>query len=180
MNRYHPALVALHWILALMIILGLIMGGNVLAETANSDPQKLVYLKIHMTAGIIILLLMVVRLIVRLVTKKPAHADIGNSLLNKIGVAAHYLFYLLVTLIGASGLATANLAGLPDIVFGASGAPLPASFDEFPSRVAHGILGFVLMLVIIGHVSAFLYHQFVRKDKLFSRMWFGHRHRENQ
>ncbi len=176
MNRYHPALVVLHWILALMIMLGLVMGGNVLAETPNSDPEKLLYLKIHMSAGTIILLLMIVRLVIRLITKKPAHADIGHSLLNKLSVATHYLFYLLVILIGASGLATANLAGLPDIVFGASGAPLPATFDEFPSRVAHGALGFVLLLVIIGHVSAFLYHQFIRKDKLFSRMWFGHRH----
>lgn len=176
MNRYHPALVALHWILALMIMLGLVMGGNVLAETANSDPEKLVYLKIHMSAGTIILLLMVIRLIVRLITKKPAQADTGNSLLNKISVAMHYFFYLLVILIGASGLATANLAGLPDIVFGASGRPLPATFDEFPSRIAHGILGFVLLLAIIGHVSAFLYHQFVCKDKLFLRMWLGRRH----
>jgi cytochrome b561 len=39
---------------------------------------------------------MVIRLVVRLFTKKPAHADIGHSLLNKLGVATHYLFYLLV------------------------------------------------------------------------------------
>lgn len=176
MNRYHPVLVTLHWILALMIVLGLVMGGNVLAETPNTEPEKLVYLKIHMSAGITILLLMLIRLLVRLFTKKPRHADIGNSLLNKLGVSTHYLFYLLVILIGVSGLATAKLAGLPDIIFGASGAPLPANFDAFPSRAAHGVLGFILLLVIIGHVSAFLYHQYILKDKLFSRMWFGQRH----
>lgn len=175
MNRYHPILVALHWILALMMILGLVMGGNVLSSTPNTDPQKLVYLKIHMSAGITILLLMVIRLVVRLLTKKPTHADIGSSLLNRLGVATHYLFYLLVILIGVSGLVTANLAGLQDVVFGNSGAPLPATFDNFPPRIAHGVLGFVLLLVIIGHVSAFLYRQFIRKDALFSRMWFGKR-----
>ncbi|MEA3303041.1 MAG: cytochrome b/b6 domain-containing protein [Pseudomonadota bacterium] len=176
MNRYHPVLVALHWILALMLALGLVMGGNVLSNTPNSDPQKLLFLKIHMSAGITILVLMVLRLVVRLLTKKPAPADIGHSLLNKLGVATHYLLYVLVILIGVSGLVTANLAGLPDVVFGASGVPLPATFDDYPSRVAHGILGFILLLVIIGHVSAFLYHQFLRKERLFSRMWFGKRY----
>lgn len=40
MTRYHPFLVVLHWLLAAMIIGGLIMGGNVLAKTPNADPEK--------------------------------------------------------------------------------------------------------------------------------------------
>ena len=132
MTRYHPILVALHWLLAILIILGLIMGNNVLSATPNDVPAKLFYLKMHM-------------------------------------------FYVVVILMAASGLAIANMAGLPEIVFQGSGAPLPASFDQFPPRVAHGILAVVLMLLIAGHFLAFLYHQFIRKDRLFSRMWFGRR-----
>ncbi len=175
MKRYHPALVILHWLLALMIIMGLIMGSNVLSATPNDAPEKIFYLKIHMSMGIIILLLMLVRFVIRISTLKPPAADIGNSLLNKLGLLTHYLFYLVVIMMAASGMATANMAGLPEIVIGGSGEPLPATFDEFPPRIAHGILGFVLLLLLIGHVSAFLYHQFVRKDGLFSRMWFGRR-----
>jgi len=127
--------------------------------------------------GTVILVLMTVRLGVRFFTEKPPAADIGNNLLNKLGVATHYLFYLVVILMAASGLATAITAGVPEIVFGGSGAPLPATFDEIPPRRAHGALGFVLLLLllVIGHVLAFLYHQYVRKDGLFSRMWFGRR-----
>lgn len=175
MKRYHPALVALHWLLAVMIVMGLIMGANVLSTTPNDVPEKLFYLKIHMTMGVIILVLMFLRLSIRFFTMKPSAADIGNSFLNKLGVATHYLFYLVVILMALSGLATANMAGLPEIVFGGSGAPLPSTFDEFPPRMAHGALAVVLLLLIIGHVLAFLYHQFMRKDGLFSRMWFGRR-----
>ena len=175
MKRYHPLLITLHWLLAIMIILGLIMGGNVLAETPNSDSEKLFYLKMHMSMGMIILILMIVRLIVRFFTAKPPHADIDNELVNKLGSMAHYLFYLIVILMAGSGLAIAGMAGLPDIVFGGSGTPLPTNFDEYPPRIAHGILSFVLTLLIAGHVLAFLYHQFIRKDGLFSRMWFGKR-----
>ena len=175
MKRYHGVLVVLHWLLAIMIIMGLVMGGRVLSATPNSDPQKLFYLQMHMTMGILILALMIIRLLVRFFTEKPPHADIGNPLLNKLGVATHYVFYLLVFLVAGSGLATANMAGLPDIVFGQSGAPLPADFSDHPPRAAHGVLTKLLFVVILGHLAAFLYHQFVRKDRLFSRMWFGKR-----
>ena len=175
MKRYHPLLVILHWLLAIMIVMGLIMGGNLLAETPNSDPEKLFYLKMHMSAGMIILLLMVIRLVVRLFTEKPPHADIGNAFFNKLGVMTHYLFYGVVILTAGSGLAIANMAGLPEIIFAGSGAALPETFNEFPPRMAHGALTVVLTLLIAGHLLAFLYHQFVRKDALFSRMWFGKR-----
>ncbi len=175
MSRYHSALVILHWLLALLIIGGLIMGSQVLAATPNSDPQKLFFLKMHMTMGIIILVLMIIRLVVRLLTAKPPTADIGNRMLNRLGHLTHYAFYLVVIAIASSGLTMASMASLPGIVFGGSGVPLPASFDELPPRAAHGALAFVLMLLVAGHVLAFLYHQYVRKDALFSRMWFGSR-----
>ncbi|MFW5427506.1 MAG: cytochrome b [Methylophagaceae bacterium] len=175
MKRYHPLLVILHWLLAIMIIIGLVMGGNVLSATPNSGPEKLFFLKMHMSAGMIILALMVIRFIVRLSTKKPPHADIGNQLINKLGAMTHYLFYGVVILMAGSGIAISVAAGLPDIVFGGSGAALPENFDEFAPRMAHGALSVVLMLLIAGHILAFLYHQYVRKDGLFSRMWFGKR-----
>ena len=117
-RRYHPVLVTLHWLLAVLIIGGLIMGGNVLAETPYDDPFKLTALRMHMGIGIAILVLMLVRLLVRVTTKKPPHADIGNDLLNRGSVAAHWAFYILVIAMCASGLAIANMAGLPAIVFG--------------------------------------------------------------
>lgn len=179
MTRYHPLLVTLHWLLAAMIIIGLVMGGTVLAETANDDPFKLTALRMHMTMGIIILVLMGVRLIVRLFTHKPPNADIGHPLMNKLGTAAHWAFYVLVIAMCLSGLATANMAGLPGIVFGGSGEALPADFSSIPPRAAHGALGLLLTLLIIGHFAAGLWHQYSRKDGLFARMWFGNRRSES-
>lgn len=175
MRRYHPALVTLHWLLAFMIILALVMGGFVLAETPNDDPSKLYGLRAHMSVGLSILVLMLVRLAVRLFTTQPPHADIGNATLNKAGVWAHWAFYVLVIAMAASGIATARMAGLPEIVFGGSGAPLPETFYEYPPRYAHGIIGTLLGLLVLGHIAAALYHQLVRRDGLLSRMSFGPR-----
>lgn len=175
MKKYHPFLVTLHWLLAILLVASLFMGSNVLSEIKNSDPEKLFSLRMHMSIGMCILVLTLIRLGVRLKSQKPPHADIGNALLNKLGVLAHYILYLLVILMAVSGMAISIMAGLPDIVFGGSGAALPATFDEFPPRLVHGIIAKLLMITIIAHVLAALYHQFVRKDSLFSRMWFGER-----
>lgn len=175
MKRYHPALVVLHWLLAALIIGGLIMGGQVLAKTPNADPAKMLSLTMHMSVGITILVLMTARLVIRFITIKPPHADIGNALLNKGAIAAHYVLYALVIGMGASGLAIASAAGLFDIVYGGSGAALPVDFSHIAPRAVHGLLSVVLILVIASHVLAALYHQYVRKDGLFSRMWFGGR-----
>ena len=175
MRRYHPALVTLHWLLALMIVGGLIMGRFVLSATPNSDPFKMTSLTMHMSVGILILALMILRLVLRLTTAKPPHADIGNATLNKGAIAAHWAFYVLVFAMCASGLAIANIAGLPGIVFGGSEEALPANFDDIGPRAAHGMIATLLWLLILSHAAAGLYHQFIRKDGLFGRMWFGNR-----
>jgi len=174
-TRYHQLLVALHWLLALMIGVALFAGGVLLAETPNSDPDKIFMLRAHMSIGILILLLMLVRLVVRLRTSKPAHASTGNPMLDKAGVWTHWAFYLFVILMAGSGIGISVLAGLPPIVFGGSGDPLPPDFWAYPPRYAHAILANILMVLIVLHVAAFAWHQWVKKDSLFRRMWFGDR-----
>jgi cytochrome b561 len=106
-------------------------------------------------------------------TSRPAHATTGYPLLDRIAPLSHYGFYVLVLLMAGTGYATAILAGLPAIVFGASGAPLPPDFTIYPTRVAHGIVAALLVGLIVLHVLAAIYHQFGRKDGLFRRMLFG-------
>lgn len=175
-TRYHPALVVLHWLLAVMIIMGLVMGGFVLAETPNSDPEKIFALRMHMGAGIIILLLMLVRLVVRIRSRKPLHAETGNPLLDRLGGLTHWAFYLVVILMALSGIGISALAGLPPIVFGGSGDPLPADFWAYPPRYAHAVFANILMVLIVLHIAAAAWHQWIKKDGLLRRMWFGDRH----
>jgi len=174
-SRYHPLLVTLHWLLAVLIVGALILGFFVLAAMPNSDPQKLGLLLAHMAGGMLILGLMVIRLIVRILTSKPASATTGSPLLDRIAPITHYGFYLLVLLMVATGFATAIRAGLNRIVFQGSGEPLPESFTVYRPFVAHGYLAALLAAFIALHVLAAFYHQFVRKDGLFRRMWFGRR-----
>ena len=58
-ERYHPALVVLHWLLGGLIVLGLLMGTFLLEDLPNSDPAKLDGLRGHMINGAVIGCLMV-------------------------------------------------------------------------------------------------------------------------
>jgi len=174
-SRYHPLLVTLHWVLAVLIIAALAMGFFVLAAMPNVDPQKIGVLRVHMAGGMLILALMVIRFAVRMWTSRPASATTGYALLDHIAPITHYGFYVLVLLMVGSGFTTAILAGLPAIVFGGSGAPLPPTFKIYPSFLAHGYIATILASFIVLHVLAALYHQFVMKDELFRRMFLGRR-----
>jgi cytochrome b561 len=174
-SRYHPALVVLHWFLAVFVVAALSFGTLVLVNIPNTSPEKLHGLRAHMGGGIAILVLMFVRFTIRTLSSKPEPATTGNRVLDRIAKLSHYGFYLLILLMATTGLATAYLSGLFGIVFSGSGAPLPISFMIFPTRVAHGIIAKLIIGLIGLHVLAALYHQFIRKDGLFRRMWFGRR-----
>jgi len=175
MKRYHPLLVALHWIVAIMILMSLLIGGPMLADIASTDPTKIANLGGHMVWGLVIGTLLIVRLVVRMRSQKPPAADAGSDFLNLSSKAAHWGLYIVAFAMVASGLATALSAGLFGITLGGNGEPLPADLTIYPPRVAHGVIAYLLLILVGLHVVGWAFHQFVRKDKLFSRMWFGKR-----
>jgi cytochrome b561 len=39
----------------------------------------------------------------------------------------------------------------------------------------HGLTAYLVALLVGIHILAALYHQFIRKDNLLARMWYGSR-----
>jgi cytochrome b561 len=174
-SRYHPLLVTLHWVLAVLIIAELTLGFVGLAATPNSDSRKIGILRVQMMGGVLILSLMIFRFIVRTRTSRPADATTGYPLLDRIAPISHYGFYVLLLMMVATGFATAIIAGLGEIVFGSSGAPLPPTLMTYPAFVAHIFFAMLLSGLVVLHMLAAFYHQFARRDGLFRRMSFGRR-----
>jgi cytochrome b561 len=173
-KRYHPVLVALHWLLAILVIGALGFGAVALKQVPNSAPEKLNLLRGHMVMGGVIFALMLLRLATRFATEHPPAASTGNALLDRLAPWFHWSLYALVFAMLGSGVGISSMANLPDVVFGGVGT-LPANFDALPQRAAHGVLAKLLLLLIGLHAAAALYHQFFRHDRLFSRMAFGRR-----
>ena len=173
--RYHPLLVALHWFLGAFLLLDLFLGTFVLKAIPNASPDKLEALRAHMSGGLVILVLMGIRLTVRRSSVKPPAATAGHPLLDAIAHLSHIALYALVFLMVATGLATALISDAFAVVFLHYGQPLPATFNDLPTRILHGYFAKALIALIALHVGAALYHQFVRGDRLLRRMWFGRR-----
>jgi cytochrome b561 len=173
-SRYHPLLVALHWVLAVLIIAALALGALVMVKIPNTDPMKIEALRSHMTGGTVILLLMLIRLFVRARTRHPAAASTGTPALDRLAFVSHRMFYGAVLVTAGSGIVMALQTGLPAIVFAGDGV-LPADFWVFPVRTVHYVASRVLMTLIALHVAGALYHTLILKDGLLRRMVFGRR-----
>ncbi len=171
-KQYSKIAITLHWVIAVMVFMALFIGGGALAEIKNSNPEKISALQGHMIWGSVVGVLMLIRLVVRFTTRKPVTVQTGNALLDRIGAYTHALLYLLIISMVVAGLGIAIMAGLPDVVFLGHGE-LPASFDDLLPRAAHGLIAKILMAVIVLHVVGALYHQFILKDNLLSRMGIG-------
>ncbi len=170
-KRYHPALVAVHWLTALLVFMMLGVGKFVMPGVDPSDPQKPMMLQSHTFIGGAIAVLVIIRLILRFTTKHPAAADAGNAILNWVGKAVHVLLYVFLIGMAVSGLGLFQMANLPAVFSGA--APYPSNFFDYLPRMGHGLSSWLLLALVALHAGAALFHQFIRKDNLIGRMWFG-------
>lgn len=170
-TRYQPVHVVLHWLIFLLVLMMLGFGKFVMPGVPADAPQKASMLQIHAYFGGLIAVLLIVRLIARFTAKRPAPADAGNAFLNFIARATHFLLYLFLIGMAVSGLGMYQQANLPAVFSG--DAPYPTDFFQFLPRMGHGLVSTLLFLLVLLHIGAAFYHQFVRKDNLMARMWFG-------
>ncbi|MEI7848970.1 MAG: cytochrome b/b6 domain-containing protein [Chloroflexota bacterium] len=169
-KRYHPGLVTLHWLIALLIFTVAFLG--IYLDDFASTAQKPGLLGIHMAVGLLTLVLMVVRIFVRVNTPKPAPVTAGNAVFDWIGKATHLGLYVFVILTTGTGMLTSMQGNLMPVVYGGVGT-LPADFFTITAFIGHVISLPVLVLTIFLHIGAALYHQFLLKDNLLARMGYG-------
>jgi cytochrome b561 len=169
LKRYNTAMVILHWLLAIFISGAIFMGAVVLDDMDSAHPQKILLLKLHIVVGAGILLFTLLRLILRFTTPQPAALVGNNSLVDRLATGMHYLLYLLTIATALAGLALAISADLPAVLLNFTGE-LPKDYEDFIAHEVHGIFANLLLITILLHSAAALYHQFILKDGLLSRM----------
>lgn len=176
-TRHHPLLVALHWLTGLMLLLALAMGTFALAPMPLDAAGKIAALKGHMSFGILLGALMLVRLVVHAMTVKsveptPSSGSAAKDMLAKV---VHVGLYVLVFSMVASGMATSLTTGLSEVVWGSAGGVVPANLREVAPRIAHGWIAKGIALLVLLHVAGALMRHFVNRDGTLGRMWFGKR-----
>ena len=170
-TRYGTVAIAIHWITALAI-LGMLISG--LAAANNADPAtELTLLRGHAIMGSLIGVLTLLRIVWRMgFDRRPADpAGMSRGQLLAAHVV-HYGLYAVILVLVSSGIATIVLSGAGVQLLGTAPLPLP-DFTLAPPFTVHGLLARGLIALLIGHIGAALWHQFVRRDHLLARMGLG-------
>jgi cytochrome b561 len=170
-ERYGRIAIAIHWISALLII-GL-MGAGFRAAGLIDPVAKASVLRIHAPIGIAVLVLTLARLGWWLVAdRKPNDPPAVPRLQALAAKAVHGLLYVAILGLAGSGIGLLALSGAGDVIFGNAPGPLP-DFWNYAPRYGHAAMAWLMGLLLLLHIGAALYHQLVRKDRLFARMGVG-------
>jgi cytochrome b561 len=171
-QRYGSVAIAIHWgsAAAILVQLGLGFAAARATEAGAQTGAGAGLLRAHVVLGIFVVALTLIRLGWWLVDRQPPTLAGLPSWQARSERVVRVLLYLLILILGASGLATLALSGAGDILFaGASGA-LP-DFTRFPPMAAHIAAATALLSLAALHIVAALYHHFWRRDGLLGRMW---------
>ncbi len=169
-TQYGTVAVSIHWLSAFLILVLIASGFR--AGGMEDTAAKAAILQVHVPLGITILLLTLARVIWWLFAdRKPASIPMPTWQV-QFSRAVHFLFYVVILGMTASGIGMMVLSGAGAIIFGASAETLPDFWDYLP-RVPHGIGARAMIALFVVHAGAALYHQILKRDGLLRRMWFA-------
>jgi cytochrome b561 len=170
--RYPVRTRVLHWLTAILVFSALFVG----FVMVNSLGSYGVLVGVHMTIGVTILAVVVVRIANRFTHRTPKLPDTVGEFEHNLVVGSELTMYALMLAQPLVGWAMVSASGRPVVIFGRLPLPHIAPFDAdvyFVLRQTHSILAYLLVAVIAAHVSAVLLHTLTLRDRMLSRMAFG-------
>ncbi len=162
----------LHWTMALMILAMLFVGIGMVASI-NLRPTLV---SLHRPLGIAILLLVIVRLWNRLRHPPPPLPADLPPIQVFAAKASHWLLYGLMFAMPLIGWSMLSAGGYPVTMFNGVALPPIAPHDATiyaVLRSAHTWLALLLFATVLLHLSAALFHAWVRRDGVFESMARG-------
>ena len=177
LNRFSLAQRLLHWLIALtalgLLAVGLIfmvLGYDSTVATFGDAVTNALY-KYHKTFGIVILLLMLLRVVLRWRLPVPAYQPPLAPFDRVASRVVHILFYVLLIAMPIVGWLATAAGGYP-IQFFEYKLPGLIGKDEALSQTLyqiHGVGGLLLLFLIALHVAAAIRHM-LRKDGVIRRI----------
>jgi cytochrome b561 len=169
--HYTRIAIALHWLLAVLIV-GSLGVGWFMADMPMS-VQRLKLFNWHKWAGVTILFLSAARLLWRLWHPAPALPASMPAWQRTASHLSHGALYALFFVVPLLGWAYSSAAGFPIVWFGVLPLPdwVPRSRELAESlKPWHGWAAYTLAAVVVVHIAAALKHHWVDKDQVMARM----------
>ena len=151
---YSKTQIVLHWSTVALVIAQYVLHDSIVnawefiqsGKSVSFDPLVLS----HVAGGIFIAVIVLIRLRLRSISTHETKDLLGNRLSN----IAHKLLYAILLMMVLSG----GMAWF---------------FNIDAAANAHNLFKVLLLITVLGHVLAALYHHFIMKDGLLNRMFFA-------
>jgi cytochrome b561 len=170
-DHYPATSKVLHWLVAVCVLTTAPVAIT-MTRIGKGPTQDLLY-NFHKSLGVLILMLMTLRLINRLVVGAPI-ADPGIEPWQKtVSSVVHTSLYVLLFAMPVVGYIANSAYGAATPFFGLFNLPMIVEKNEALATqlfTLHRWVGWLVIIIVLVHVSAALYHYFIRRDEVLKRM----------
>lgn len=171
--RYVLTARVLHWVVAALILTMIPIGIWMTVFEPKDEQFKLTLYDIHQSIGMTVWVLMIWRAVVRWRNPPPPLPADMPALMRFAAHATHLALYVLIIIQPVIGFIGTSAWGFPPTWFWL--VPIP---DIVPQSNALGAAmsavhlwgARAIIILIILHIAAALYHRFVRHDTIMARM----------
>ena len=177
-EKYHLAARLIHWIMALGFVFMWGCGWAMTSLVEEDSPLQELLFDLHISVGVTLLALLVLRIAIRLVHRPPSLPASIRGMERKAAHLGHAALYALPALVIAAGWAETNFGGHAVQWFGVA---MPRVFPETGEGVqelaedAHRFLAYGMLAIAAGHVAAAFRHRWFDGHDVIRRMTFGGR-----
>lgn len=171
-RRYGAVAIAFHWTIAVLILTNLALGmlADGIEDAWGASP-----IPIHKSIGLTVLVLSLARLAWRLGHRPPPLPEHVGPAERGAAHGVHWILYTLMVLMPLTGWIMSSAGKYPLSWFGLFPVPkFPVTKGDAIvglSANGHGLLGWLLLALAIGHIAAALRHHYLLRDQVLRRMW---------
>jgi cytochrome b561 len=161
----------LHWLVA-ACVLTTVPVAIAMTNVEKGPNQDFLY-NFHKSLGVLILLLMTLRLINRLAVGAPIPEPGIEPWQKAVSSAVHTALYVLLFAMPIVGYIANSAYGAATPFFGLFNLPAAVGQNEALSKqlfAIHRWVGWLVVVIVLLHVGAALYHYFARRDTVLQRM----------
>lgn len=173
-ERWHPLTKGLHWLVAILILCA--WGSVELHELyEKGDPMRQWWEYLHFSIGLCVFLLVLLRIYWRSTHPRPTPE--GGPWQRRLSQLLQSMFYLLMLAMPVAGMAMRQFAGKQTPLFWLFDLPpLVEKNTEIAKQLAflhEELLWNTLLVLLVVHIGAALWHHFVSRDGALRQMLPG-------
>jgi cytochrome b561 len=161
----------LHWLVAACVLTTAPVA-IAMTNVGKGPTQDFLY-NLHKSLGVLILLLMMLRLINRLAVGAPVAEPGIEPWQTSASSIVHSALYVLLLAMPIVGYIANSAYGAATPFFGLFNLPAAVGQNEALAKqlfAVHRWVGWLVIVLVLLHVSAALYHHFARHDTVLRRM----------